>query len=166
MSKKKIEETSEEVNVRMGVYEVGYLLVSSVPEEGVGEEVTRLKDTLSENGASFISEEFPKLIDLAYEMTRLIDNKKQKFNNGYFGWIKFEVSSNQAKTIKEILDKDEKLIRFILIKTVKENTMSVKRAYGKQDGSRRKMVTTKTNKDEPVIIDEETIDKEIEALVS
>jgi len=165
MLKKKIEKEGEEVSVRMGVYEVGYLLVSTVPEEGVGEEVTRLKDTLSENGASFISEEFPKLIDLAYEMTRSIENKKQKFNNGYLGWIKFEVNSSQAKTIKEILDKDEKLIRFILIKTVKENTMSVKRSYGKQDGSRRKMVT-KTTKDEPVVIDEETIDKEIEALVS
>lgn len=165
MVKKKIEDSVEEVDAKMGIYEVGYLLVSTIPEEGVGEEVTKLKDTLSENGASFISEEFPKLIDLAYEMTRSIENKKQKFNNGYFGWIKFEASSSQAKTIKEILDKDERLIRFILIKTVRENTMSIKRSYGKQDGSKRKVVT-KVTKEEPVSIDEETIDKEIDALVS
>jgi ribosomal protein S6 len=165
MVKKKIEDSVEEVDAKMGIYEVGYLLVSTIPEEGVGEEVTKLKDTLSENGASFISEEFPKLIDLAYEMTRSIENKKQKFNNGYFGWIKFETSSSQAKTIKEILDKDERLIRFILIKTVRENTMSIKRSYGKQDGSKRK-IATKVTKEESVSIDEETIDKEIDALVS
>jgi len=98
-------------------------------------------------------------------MSRLIDNKKQKFNSAYFGWVKFETTPSQAKTIKEMLDKDEKLIRFILIKTVRENTMSVKKSYSRQDGAKKK-ITLKTEKEESVPIDEETIDKEIDALVS
>jgi len=166
MAKKKIEDNSnEEVESRLDVYEVGYLLVPTIAEENVGGEVTTLKDNLSSNGASFISEEFPKFIDLAYEMSRLIDNKKQKFNSAYFGWVKFETTPSKAKTIKEMLDKDEKLIRFILIKTVRENTMSVKKSYSRQDGAKKK-ITLKTEKEESVPIDEETIDKEIDALVS
>ena len=66
MAKKKIEDnTNEEVESRLDVYEVGYLLVPTIAEENVGGEVTTLKDNLSSNGASFISEEFPKFIDLA-----------------------------------------------------------------------------------------------------
>ena len=56
MAKKKIEDNSnEEVESRLDVYEVGYLLVPTIAEENVGVEVTTLKDNLSSNGASFIS---------------------------------------------------------------------------------------------------------------
>lgn len=50
-----------------------------------------------------------------------------------------------------------------MIKTVRENTMSVKRAYGKQDGGNRRRPIQKQEEAGP--INEEVIDKEIEALV-
>lgn len=160
---KKVEENvEEEKEVRLGVYEVGYLMVPTIAEENLGEEVTSFKDMFIEKGAVFISDEYPKLIELAYEMTRSILNKKQKFSYGYFGWVKFECSTSVAKEIKDLLDKNEKLVRYLMIKTVRENTMSVKRPYGKQDGSKRRTVR-KT--EEVEVINEETIDKEIEALV-
>ena len=164
MAKKNIEENvSEEKEARVSVYEVGYLLVPSIPEENLGGEVTALKDLFLENGAVFISDEYPKLIELAYEMSRSINNKKQKFSYGYFGWVKFECSTEQAKVLKNVLDKNEKLIRFLFIKTVRESTMSVKRTYSKQDGGKRRF-TPKVEETEK--INEETIDKEIDALVA
>ena len=164
MAKKNIEENvSEEKEARVFVYEVGYLLVPSIPEENLGGEVTALKDLFLENGAVFISDEYPKLIELAYEMSRSINNKKQKFSYGYFGWVKFECSTEQAKVLKNVLDKNEKLIRFLFIKTVRESTMSVKRTYSKQDGGKRRF-TPKVEETEK--INEETIDKEIDALVA
>ena len=156
------ENIGEEAEVRLGVYEVGYIMLPTIAEENLGEEVTLFKDMFTENGAVFISDEYPKLIELAYEMTRSIANKKQKFSYGYFGWVKFECSTEKAKIIKDILDKNEKLVRYLMIKTVRENTMSVKRAYGKQDGSKRR-VTQKH--EETLPINEEVIDKEIDALV-
>jgi ribosomal protein S6 len=156
------ENFSEEKEVRTSVYEVGYLMVPTIAEESLGGEVTSFKDMFTENGAIFISDEYPKLIELAYEMSRSINNKKQKFSYGYFGWVKFECSTSSAKTIKAILDKNEKLVRFLMIKTVRENTMSVKRSYGKQDGAKRRPAQ-KT--EEVEVINEETIDKEIDALV-
>ena len=163
MAKKNVEEVvSEEKEARLSVYEVGYIMVPTIAEEGLGEEVTLFKDMFTENGAVFISDEYPKLIELAYEMTRSINNKKQKFSYGYFGWVKFECSTVQAKIIKDILDKNEKLVRYLMIKTVRENTMSVKRAYGKQDGVKRRPAP---KAEEALPINEKVIDKEIDALV-
>jgi ribosomal protein S6 len=136
-------------------------MIPSVAEENLGGEVTNFKDSLIEKGVVFISDEYPKMIELAYEMSRSIANKNQKFLYGYFGWVKFECATSQALVIKEMLDKNEKLIRFLLIKTVRESTMSSKRAYGKQDGKRRS--TPKAEESLP--INEEIIDKEIDALV-
>ena len=165
MAKKNIEKEEvldEEKESHVSVYEVGYLMLPTIAEENLGEEVILFKDMLTENGAVFISDEYPKLIELAYEMSRSIMNKIQKFSYGYFGWVKFECTTDQAKTIKEILDKNEKLVRFLMIKTVRENTMSVKRSYSKQDGGKRRSVS-KTKEETPM--NEETIDKEIDALV-
>lgn len=165
MAKKIVEEgvLEGEKEVHLHVYEVGYIMLPTIAEEGLGEEVTLFKDMLIENGAVFISDEYPKLIELAYEMSRSIENKKQKFSYGYFGWVKFECTTDQAKIIKEILDKNEKLVRFLMIKTVRENTMSVKRSYSKQDGVSKRRYTVKNKETET--INEEVIDQEIDALV-
>lgn len=152
----------EEKEAGLSVYEVGYIMLPTIAEENLGGEVTSFKDMFLENGAVFISDEYPKLIELAYEMSRSINNKKQKFSYGYFGWVKFECNTDQAKIIKNILDKNEKLVRYLMIKTVCENTMSVKRSYNRQDGNKRRFVP-KTEEVEK--INEETIDKEIDALV-
>lgn len=157
------EVVSESKEVRTSVYEVGYIMLPSIAEENLGEEVTVFKDSLAEKGATFISDEYPKLIELAYEMSRSIANKKQKFSYGYFGWVKFECGTEEAKIIKDMLDKNEKLVRYLMIKTVRENTMSVKRSYSKHDTSKRRQ-SSKT-KETTEVINEETIDKEIDALV-
>lgn len=162
MAKKNIEETSDEKIARLEVYEVGYVMLPTIAEENLGAEVTAFKDTLLEQGVSFISDEYPKLIELAYEMSRSINNKKQKFSYGYFGWVKFESNTDQAKTIKDMLSKNEKLIRYLMIKTVRESTMSVKRAYTKPEGAKRRPVQKHEEIDQA---SEAIIDKEIDALV-
>jgi len=161
------EDLKEEGDSKNSVYEVGYLMVPTIAEENLGGEITSFKDTLQSSGAVFISDEYPKMMELSYTMTRSINNKKQKFSTGYFGWVKFECTTAQAKEIKSFLEKDERLIRYLFIKTVRENTMSVKRAYSKQDGSKRRPLTPRiTVTEEPKVpINEESIDKEIEALV-
>ena len=151
----------------MTVYEVGYLLVPTIAEENVGGEVTDLKDMISANGANFIADEYPKMMELAYEMSRAIANKKQKFSTGYFGWVKFETSSSDIELIKAKLDKNEKIIRFLVLKTVRESTLAPKRAYnGKGDAPKRRISHKAIEEGAPVeVINEETIDKEIDALV-
>ncbi len=161
--KKEVEVVETEEVAKSSVYEVGYIMVPTISEENVGGEVTTFKDSFTESGATIIVDEFPKMIELAYEMSRSIANKKQKFSYGYFGWIKFECTTEHARIIKNALDKNEKLVRYLMIKTVRESTMSSKRPYGKPDGAKRR---THTKSDEAgQVINEEVVDKEIDALV-
>lgn len=162
MAKAKITAEAEEVVARMGIYEVGYIMVPSIAEENLGAEVTAFKDTLTAAGVTFISDEYPKMMELAYEMSRSIANKKQKFSYGYFGWVKFECTTEQARAIKAMLDLNETLVRYLMIKTVRESTMSSKRPYSKEGAKRR--ASTKSS-EEQAPINEEEVDKEIEALV-
>ena len=160
-----MEENTSEVeatSAKVSVYEVGYLMVPSIAEENLGGEVTEFKDMLREQGATFVSDEYPKMMELAYEMSRSIANKKQKYSYGYFGWVKFECTPEHARVIKNALEKNEKLIRYLMIKTDRESTMSSKRPYGKPEGAKRR-TTGRSEKTGP--INEEVIDKEIDALV-
>jgi ribosomal protein S6 len=161
----KIEEDIQDVdeNSSTNIYEIGYILVPTIAEENLSVEVTKIKDFLEKQKASFISEEFPKMIELTYEMQRSIENKKQKFTNGYFGWVKFEVEKSQTKIIKETLDKNENIVRYIFIKTVRESTLSTRRSYNKGEGSKRTYVE---KVEENLPFNEEVLDKEIEALVA
>ncbi len=160
---KEVIETAEIADSKVSIYEVGYIMIPGIAEENLGGEVAEFKESLGNKGATFISDEYPKMLELAYEMSRSIANKKQKFSYGYFGWVKFECTTSNAKLIKESLDKNEKLVRYLMVKTVRESTMSTKRAYGKQDGGKRRNTSKTSGESAP--INEEVIDKEIDALV-
>lgn len=149
---------------KMTIYEVGYLFVPTIAEENVGGEVTRLKDVITKYGGVFISDEYPRFMDLAYEMVRTISNKKAKFNQGYFGWVKFELPTDEALSLKSALDQDESIIRFIMIKTVRENTLAPKRSYAKSE-TKKRASRSKSQEEPKEEINEETIDDDIEALV-
>ena len=45
--------------------------------------------------------------------------------SGYFGWIKFEGDCAQVKKINDKLEKNTDIIRFIVIKTVSEDTFAI-----------------------------------------
>ncbi len=147
------------------IYELGYLFVPSIAEESVAGEATALKDLILSFGALPISEEYPKLINLAYEMETVVNNKKEHFETGYFGWFKFELDPEKVSSLEAKLKLSPKLIRFLLVKTVRENTMAGKRSFGSRDFKRR----TEVKRDPtaaPVEINKEEIDREIDALVS
>jgi len=162
-----MEENTQEIEANEPrVYELGYLLVPGVGEENVAAEATALKDTILSFGALPISEEYPRLIELAYEMETTINNKKEYFNNGYFGWFKFELDPEKVSALHDKLALSNKLIRFLLIKTVRASTMASKRPYGR-DFKRRTTTTAKSDTPSvPVEINKEEIDREIDALVA
>lgn len=107
---------------RSQVYEIGYLLVSSIPEEKVAHEVNSLKEILSKKGAEFISEEAPELRTLAYTMVKKIGPSNHRFDKGYFGWFKFELSAKEIEGIKKTFEANVNMLRMLVISTIKENT--------------------------------------------
>ena len=105
------------------VYELGYHVVSTVAVENLPKEVESLKAIVLADGGSLITEGEPKLINLTYSMTKSVADAKKKFSTAYFGWIKFETKSEKMSEIKKKLDNNPNILRYLLVKTVRENTM-------------------------------------------
>lgn len=161
-----MENNNENLDINSRVYEVGYLLLPTISEEEIPAIYTNLKDLVSSLGGEVISDEMPKMIPLAYTMAKVIQNVRSKFDSAYFGWVKFDMSPEKVSELKKKLDVDTNFIRFLILKTVKENTIAAKRFIHKD--SRRKIVTTKKEDENETStpIDKEEIDKEIDAMVA
>ncbi len=156
--------TEEEIlGTEPKVYEISFLFVPTITEENISAEFIVLKSLLETNGATFISEDFPKLINLAYTMSKVITNKKTRFETAYFGWIKFEILPEKIAEMKTILERNDKIIRFLTVRTIRESTLASKRVFT-EGGSRRKFEAKNAEPKEEV--NKETIDQEIDALVS
>lgn len=118
------------------IYELSYLLAPELTEEAVAHEVGALKSLILDTfGGVEISSEMPREIALAYEMEKQIGAKKSKYTKAFFGWIKFELSQDKIAEVKIALDKNHKIIRFLIIKTVRENTMAVKKVFAREGGA-------------------------------
>jgi ribosomal protein S6 len=128
---KKTTKTSSVETLEPRVYEVGYLLSPAIRDEDLAAKTDELKETLTKLGGSVISEGAPEFIDLAYEMVRVIDNKNVRFNQAYFGWIKLEIEPSAVTAIKEVFDANIFIIRYLLTKTIRENTVVGKKSLGK-----------------------------------
>ena len=148
----------------MQVYELGFHIVPTIAEEKVANVFGDIKSLLEKNGAVFISEEYPKMRPLAYTMFKNEAGKNEKFNFAYFGWVKYELSKEVAAEVKEVLEKNKEVLRFLVLKTVRENTL-----YGhklsKKEGEKADVPVVGAIPEEIIIASEEEIDKTIEELV-
>lgn len=139
------------------VYELGYLLLPTLSEENLSKAVGEIKEVVEKNSGVFISESFPKMLALAYEMVKNIDNKNQKFDHAYFGWVKFEMPVEQTKSLTEEIDKKDEVLRSLFIKTIREDIVPPKFISKDKEESKP---------EEPEEINEEEIDKSIDELVA
>ena len=105
------------------VYEIGYLIVPSIPEEKVSGQVSAIKDILSKHKAEVIADESATLRPLAYTMVKKIGTTNRRFDSAYFGWIKFEAAPVEVRLIEKEVKEVESILRFLLINTVREHTL-------------------------------------------
>lgn len=162
-SMQEMENKAENESTNSKVYEVGYLLVPTISSEEVPAVYGNIKELITSLGGDIISDEMPQMTVLAYPMLKVVTNIRNKFNTAYFGWVKFEMGSQKVLELKKKLDLDVNIVRFLTLKTVKENTIASKR-FIHRDPVKHK-VSTKEEGAEPVEIDDKEIDKEIEAMI-
>ncbi len=105
------------------VYELGYHLLPTVDEGNLEKEREALVAIITQFGGTVISEEKPALINLAYEMDKVINNKRNTFSQAYFGWIKFYLNPDWIVEFEEDVSAVENILRYLIIKTVPENTI-------------------------------------------
>lgn len=162
-------ELAEEMDIELRLYEVSYLLLPFITEENLSAEATRIKEHVSGVEGVVFAEEAPNFIPLAYPMTKVIANKNTKFENAYFGWLKFEGKPESLIKLKKALESNQNVLRFLILKTTKDVpatrkpvSFTVKEAV--KPPSKEEPVPTIVP-EEPQVIDEAELDHAIEDLV-
>jgi ribosomal protein S6 len=145
---------TQETKENSQVYEVGFHIAPIVGEENLSHEVSLIRDVLDNAKAEVVSEDFPRLVSLAYPLSKVIKGTKRVFNEAYFGWIKFEVTADAAASIQSEVEKLENILRMLLIKTVRENTL-----HGAKFATKEQMKGV-SKKDEEATVVEETVKEE------
>lgn len=159
--------TNTEAQADRKIYEVGFQIVPSVSEDKIGEEFSKIKDAIEKNQAIIISESTPKFCQLSYEMRKESAGKYQKYNTAYFGSVKFEASAEESLKIGEAFKINPSILRYLIIKTVRENTMTVpkipfyRKAETQKDSNKKdEKVADKTP------VSEIELDKAIDAVIA
>jgi ribosomal protein S6 len=120
------------------VYEIGYLLIPSIPQEKIADEVSRLSGILAAQSAETVSDEAPALIPLAYEMRKSSGSGTHKrYTEGYFGWMKFSAAPSAAEAVRKAFEDAPNMLRVLMISTVREKTYLGKRAKPEARASAR-----------------------------
>ncbi len=163
------DEIQSEKADNLEIYEVGYIIEPALSEADLQEVVASIKSAITDKEGSIISEEFPKKRELTYTMVKSVNAQNKRYSSGYFGWVKFELDASSINDIKVLLEKNLKIVRFLIIKTVRGNTLVYQRApfIPRVDGERpvKREAPKMQEGVSPVEISEEELDKSIEKLI-
>lgn len=148
------------------IYELGFHVLPTVPEEKLQEVVSKLDGFIAQNGGQILSAEFPRMRGLSYDIKKRVDTKYLNFDKAYFGWIKFEAPRISVDKIEKGVKDDKNILRFIIIKTVKENTMHIPKSPVMVRSNATEETKVPADKTvEKTEVSEAEIDKSIDELV-
>ncbi len=140
------EESGSEDTTR--VYEVGYHIAPTVKDEDVEKIVAGVRQAIEGQQGSFIAEGAPSLMRLAYPIEVRDNGKRTRYDRGYFGWIKFEASPEASQALSEYLKKEASVIRFLVFRTVREDTRAKMKAPTLREVKRGDTIRSKVRRSE------------------
>lgn len=116
-------------------YELAYLLLPSTQEDKLEEEIGKIKGFIEKAGGKTASEKPPKKIEIAYTMSVQIKGRKQRFDEAYFGWVRFEAASDSIAGIHEDMREENGVLRFMIVLVDKESLVPSRRDESKEESS-------------------------------
>ncbi|MBU4223955.1 30S ribosomal protein S6 [Patescibacteria group bacterium] len=138
-------------------YEIGYLLTPLIPEDKLDDNVSNLRKFIEDKHGLILMEGRPKAQKLAYSI--------KSFDSAHFGWVKFMANSEIINDISASFEKNDNVLRFLVIKPAKET--GVVKLRDKKLIGRKKIAGVKKTEgmDEKTGIKSEEIDKKLEELL-
>ncbi len=100
-------------------YELAFHVLPTVAEGEVSGVFEAIKSLITTHGGELLSEEAPERFELAYEVIKHIDTKNRKFSSAYFGWVRFSSEATAIDEIKEGVEENPNILRYLLIKLTK-----------------------------------------------
>ncbi|OIO30418.1 hypothetical protein AUJ77_03145 [Candidatus Nomurabacteria bacterium CG1_02_43_90] len=153
------------------IYELGYHLIPTLAEEQIPAASGAVRGMIERISKDIIAEELPVFIDLAYQIVKTVEHKNKRFDEAYFGWIKFEAEPKGIAELEEGLKKDNNVLRYLVVKTLREDTFIAKKFASVKVKGQEELVTEEIIEEniEEVIEkapEGDEIDKAIEKLVA
>ncbi len=163
-----ISENDTEEVAASRIYEVGYTIAPSVKEEDVERIVASIRSEIEKASGSFIAEGAPSVIRLAYPMTGMEAGKRVEYDRGYFGWLKFEAAVSVAALLEGTLKRDANVIRFIVFRTVREDTRAKMKAPQLREVKRTDTIkmTVRRTEEPSVQVSEEELEKALQDITT
>lgn len=118
------------------VYEIGYLILPSIPEDKLPFVTSAIRKVITTEGGTEIDAEEPFKEPLAYTMSKTIGASRYVLSDAYLGWIKFEADRAKAPVIKAGIEKIEEVLRLLLIKAPRETTFTLAKARMAVEGKK------------------------------
>ena len=154
---KKVELIQEDQQLDNRVYELGFHFVPTIAEDEVAVQFSHLKSLIEKRGGQFIAEEMPKFKNLAYPISKKVKAETKNHLSSYFGWVKFEINPEEIIALEKEIKAFGPMLRFLLIKTVKESTFLGAVAEIKVDSSKAVKIADESLED---ISSEDVVDDE------
>lgn len=143
-----------------GHFELAYLLLPTIVEENISNEAGKIRDVLEKHGV-VVSGALPEMKPLSYEMMKRAGGKKYWFHTAYFGHFIFQATPDEMAKARELIKKNDLVLRSILVKRTKESLTAAPRRIPRTSESRPKRTEEKS-----APMDEAAVDKEIEKMVA
>lgn len=158
-------DSSADVSSQPIIYEVGFHLVPTIAEDGVGAAVEKIRKIIGDD-AEFISEGYPSKMNLAYVIERAAQGKREKYGEAWFGWIKFAQTRAKVPAIEAALNASRDVLRSLIIETVREDIVAPKaRAVFSSDRLEGETIKApKAAEEKAAPVSEVELDKSIDAL--
>lgn len=134
------------------IYELGYHLVPTLPVEQISKASGAVRGMIERISKDIIAEELPVFIDLAYQVVKTINHKNKRFDDAYFGFIKFEASPEDIAKLEDELKKDENVLRYLVVKTFRENTFVSKKFPSTNPKNRDEVASPEESAPSPVLV--------------
>ncbi|MEK7461502.1 MAG: 30S ribosomal protein S6 [Patescibacteria group bacterium] len=119
---------SESESGELVVYELGFLILPSIPENKLSNVTDAIRKIISKESGTELDAEAPFKETLAYAMSKTVGVSRYVVSDAYLGWIKFEIDRARISMIKTGVEKIDEILRFLLIKAPRETTFTFAKA--------------------------------------
>ncbi len=127
------ENTIESTKEGFKVYELGIHILPTLSEADVLVEFSKIKSNIEKLEGEIISESEPRMFKLSYEIPKTIKAQKRWYETAYFGWVKFELDASKLAVFDKFVKELDNTLRYLIVKTVRENTLVAKDLIANQD---------------------------------
>jgi ribosomal protein S6 len=97
-------------------YEFAFHMLPTVAEEEVPGAFGDIKAHIDAVGGRVTNDEAPQKFDLAYTVVKHAEGKNYKFNQSYFGWVRFTLEAAKLEALQSELTHDARILRSLLIR--------------------------------------------------